>query len=192
MKNPKDHCVYNKVAEGKQITVESADWAVEDNGKILASISQIPLRHAWAITVHKSQGMSLDSAVIDLYPGCAIQQIRVQQTLREQPCRAHRPDRVGAGRPDADLEKVENTDSHGRLRLSPQPVDNVVHKRCGVFASHCHAMDFPGLPQIEASRENPVLHHIQSRPSRSCTTCTWVNSCCEVISSQRACPPGPK
>ena len=26
----------------------------------------MPLRHAWAITVHKSQGMSLDSAVIDL------------------------------------------------------------------------------------------------------------------------------
>jgi transposase len=26
----------------------------------------MPLRHAWAITVHKSQGMSLDEAVIDL------------------------------------------------------------------------------------------------------------------------------
>src|SRR5690606_1137015 len=41
-------------------------WAIEDDGKVLASITQIPLRHAWAITIHKSQGMSLDEAVIDL------------------------------------------------------------------------------------------------------------------------------
>lgn len=51
---------------GDKITVEQETWAVEDDGKILASINQIPLRHAWAITVHKSQGMSLDAAVIDL------------------------------------------------------------------------------------------------------------------------------
>ncbi len=51
---------------GDKITVQPETWAVEDDGKILASINQIPLRHAWAITVHKSQGMSLDAAVIDL------------------------------------------------------------------------------------------------------------------------------
>lgn len=52
--------------DGEKITVDTESWAIEDEGKILASITQIPLRHAWAITVHKSQGMSLDSAVIDL------------------------------------------------------------------------------------------------------------------------------
>jgi hypothetical protein len=55
-----------KTLAGKEIVVNQETWAVDDNGKILASISQIPLRHAWAITVHKSQGMSLDAAVIDL------------------------------------------------------------------------------------------------------------------------------
>jgi ATP-dependent DNA helicase PIF1 len=55
-----------KTTGGKEITVNTETWAIEDNGKILASISQVPLRHAWAITVHKSQGMSLDAAVIDL------------------------------------------------------------------------------------------------------------------------------
>ena len=42
------------------------DWIVEDNGKIKAKITQIPLRLAWAMTVHKSQGMSMDAAVMDL------------------------------------------------------------------------------------------------------------------------------
>ncbi len=52
--------------EGDRISMEQADWSIDDNGKVLATISQIPLRLAWAITIHKSQGMSLDEAVMDL------------------------------------------------------------------------------------------------------------------------------
>ena len=52
--------------DGRKITVEKMDWSVDENGKSRAKISQLPLRLAWAITVHKSQGMSLDEAVMDL------------------------------------------------------------------------------------------------------------------------------
>lgn len=52
--------------DGQKITVKYADWTIEEEGLIVAGISQIPLRLAWAITVHKSQGMNLDSAEIDL------------------------------------------------------------------------------------------------------------------------------
>ena len=51
---------------GEEIIAQPEVWSIEDDGKVLASISQVPLRLAWAITVHKSQGMSLDCAEIDL------------------------------------------------------------------------------------------------------------------------------
>ncbi len=51
---------------GRKITIEEATWKIEDDGKVLAELTQYPLRLAWAITVHKSQGMSLDSVEVDL------------------------------------------------------------------------------------------------------------------------------
>ena len=51
---------------GKVVTMMPETWELRDGDKKRASISQIPLRLAWAITVHKSQGMTLDAARIDL------------------------------------------------------------------------------------------------------------------------------
>jgi ATP-dependent exoDNAse (exonuclease V) alpha subunit len=51
---------------GKKITAKLASWTVDEDGKIIARVNQLPLRLAWAITVHKSQGMNLDAAEIDL------------------------------------------------------------------------------------------------------------------------------
>ena len=52
--------------DGSRIVIVPEIWAIEEDGLVKASISQIPLRLAWAITIHKSQGMSLDNAEIDL------------------------------------------------------------------------------------------------------------------------------
>ena len=51
---------------GKMVIALPASWTIEEDGKERAAIYQLPLRLAWAITVHKSQGMTLDAAEVDL------------------------------------------------------------------------------------------------------------------------------
>lgn len=52
--------------DGRELTIAPAEWAVEEGGKVKAKLTQIPLKLAWAITIHKSQGQSLDAAAMDL------------------------------------------------------------------------------------------------------------------------------
>lgn len=54
--------------DGAEISVQPHTWRTfNDSGRhVVAEVSQYPLRLAWAVTVHKSQGLSLDAAIIDL------------------------------------------------------------------------------------------------------------------------------
>ncbi|HRH24111.1 MAG TPA: AAA family ATPase [Candidatus Paceibacterota bacterium] len=55
-----------ELRDGRRIAVAPQEWVVEENGKVRAKLTQVPLRLAWAITIHKSQGASMDAAMIDL------------------------------------------------------------------------------------------------------------------------------
>ncbi len=73
---------------GKRIEVKPDSWEMRDGEKKIATLVQLPLRLAWAITVHKSQGMTLDAAHVDLgnafVPGMgyvALSRVRSLDTL---------------------------------------------------------------------------------------------------------------
>ncbi|KFF31058.1 ATP-dependent DNA helicase [Bifidobacterium bombi] len=55
-----------KFENGNTVVMKQASWDMMDGDTPLATVKQVPLRCAWAITIHKSQGMTLDRAVMDL------------------------------------------------------------------------------------------------------------------------------
>ncbi|QDP67633.1 MAG: putative ATP-dependent DNA helicase [Prokaryotic dsDNA virus sp.] len=59
-----------ELPRGELVEVNPVTWEAckgyGSNKKIYGEIAQLPLKHAWAITVHKSQGMTLDRVIIDV------------------------------------------------------------------------------------------------------------------------------
>jgi ATP-dependent DNA helicase PIF1 len=55
-----------KFSNGEQLTVSRVKWPVVFGGKEVGCREQVPLGLAWALSVHKSQGMTLDKVEMDL------------------------------------------------------------------------------------------------------------------------------
>ena len=56
-----------ELSNKRKVIAEPEKWSINnETGSAIVSFEQVPLRLAWAITVHKSQGMTLEAAEIDL------------------------------------------------------------------------------------------------------------------------------
>jgi ATP-dependent DNA helicase PIF1 len=53
-------------AEPAERVLSPEVWEIEFGGKTVAKRTQIPLRLAWALSIHKSQGMSIDRLKVSL------------------------------------------------------------------------------------------------------------------------------
>ncbi len=53
-------------SNGRLIQVDPFTWQFDSKDKTSATFTQFPLRLSWALTIHKAQGLTLDSALIDV------------------------------------------------------------------------------------------------------------------------------
>lgn len=56
-----------RFVDGSEYLIEPHAWDLEENGKVVASRVQIPLMLAWAMSIHKSQGQTIQRLRVDLH-----------------------------------------------------------------------------------------------------------------------------
>jgi len=144
---------------GFTVTAKPAEWKVQEDEAVKAGIEQVPLRLAWAITVHKSQGMSLDAALMDLSNAfeygqgyVALSRVRSLGGLHllgwnDRALRVH-PEALAK---DADFREASEAEAG---RLSAQGQDKIEALR------QSHLRDMKGLPAgpaTSAAAAKPAL-----------------------------------
>ena len=174
-----------RTRRGARIVAEPAKWKIDEGGKERASITQVPLRLAWAMTVHKSQGMSLDAAVIDLARAFEYGQGYVALSRLRTLAGLHLlgPERAGAARAPA---------RGGEGRGVPRGVRGRARRRQGGW---CHAgAEATGLRRGERRQARPAeggtgpaAHAVDA--ARCCARCHAGDPCqglCAVDQGRRS------
>jgi GTPase SAR1 family protein len=166
-----------KTYDNQTIIVYPEEWKYEDNGIVRATIAQVPLRLAWAITIHKSQGMTLDAAEMDLgdtfEPGMgyvALSRVRKLSGLKlmnlnEMALRVHpqilQQDRFfKAGSEDA----VKYLESLPEKELSSLQLNTLLDRFSGrkiAISSQSEMGEIPrSMPKVKAKKEKPTPTHL--------------------------------
>jgi len=55
-----------RFVSGAELLIAPSGWEIKERREVVASRLQVPLQLAWAMTIHKCQGMSIDAGEVDL------------------------------------------------------------------------------------------------------------------------------
>ncbi|MBA4078409.1 MAG: hypothetical protein C0508_25495, partial [Cyanobacteria bacterium PR.023] len=121
VKNVYDNCVEIEFAGGNMQVIQPYRWEVKQNEYdplsggmkkvVLATRSQLPLKLAWALTIHKSQGATLDRAEVDVSEAFAAGQVYVAlsrvRNLRSLKIRSFSPHKIKVNKKCLDFYNLQ-------------------------------------------------------------------------------------
>jgi len=121
-----------KFVSGQEMMIEEEKWELTMGGKVVAKRTQIPLMLAWALTIHKAQGMTLDRATLSLekcfeYGQCYVAVSRLR-SLDGLCLESFDPERV-ISHPDV-IRFYASLSGTARTRIpSKEQFDKVIHEK---------------------------------------------------------------
>jgi len=130
----KDELVVKCPDDKEEIFVDPIEWqnikyAIDDESKeiketVEGSFTQIPLKLAWAITIHKSQGLTFDRVIIDSEAAFAHGQVYVALSR----CRSLEGLVLSTRFSPSNIKENSSIDGFNKLVESNQPDGNVLEK----------------------------------------------------------------
>jgi ATP-dependent exoDNAse (exonuclease V) alpha subunit len=190
--------VYTPVVEfdnGITISIQKAKFETVEDGRVVATREQYPLRLAWSITSHKSQGMTLDKIQVFLEkvfePGQAYVALSRARTMEGLFIMSRKPGAIGA-HPEAvkfyfgDEEPVESDEVYEPAAVPVLPTPSTEQAPEGQRKPEGPVLEPPPTspePEPEPPSNVPAGHtHI----CRSCST-TYEAGSSEVWDAECRC-----
>ncbi len=130
--------------ENIEYTLDSSSGEIRED--IKGSFSQLPLKCAWAITIHKSQGLSFDRAIIDASSSFAHGQVYVALSR----CRTLEGMVLSTPLNQGAIIKDNNVENFNDYVAQSQPTHDDLHrhKRAYFCANLCEIFGFARLHQL--------------------------------------------
>ncbi len=136
--------------------------------EVKGSFSQLPLRCAWAITIHKSQGLSFDRAIIDAGSSFAHGQVYVALSR----CRTLEGMVLSTPLREWAIIKDNNVETFSQKVSDSQPTPNDLerHTRAYLCSNLCELFGFSKLHQMVTSVVRHLSGHLYLEYPQLCNS----------------------
>ncbi len=154
--------------ENIEYTLDSSTGEIRED--IKGSFSQLPLRCAWAITIHKSQGLSFDRAIIDASSSFAHGQVYVALSR----CRTLEGMVLSTPLRHSAIIKDNNVENFNEFVAQSQPTHDDLHrhKRAYFCTNLCEIFGFAKLHQLTSAVVRLLSGHLYLEYPQLCRAFT--------------------